>query len=75
MLSDYLPKFLIDNHVFYGIVSKGIHELSEEECINYFPVMQDCIIMILRQWEKMRKDQEDEEKIAKAINRISSNLK
>lgn len=74
MLSDYLPKFLIDNHVFYGIVSKGIHELSEEECINYFPVMKDCIIMILRQWEKMRKDQEDEEKIAKAINRISSNL-
>ena len=27
MLSDYLPKSLVHNEAFYGIVSKGIHEL------------------------------------------------
>lgn len=52
MLSDYLPKSLVHNEVFYGIVSKGIHELSEEDCIEYFPVMKSFIMMILRQWEK-----------------------
>lgn len=52
ILADYLPKLLVDNKVFYGIISKGIHELCEEECLDYFPVMQSFILMILRQWEK-----------------------
>lgn len=31
LLKDYLPQMLVDNKVVYGIMSKGIHELSEEE--------------------------------------------
>lgn len=52
MLEEYLPKSLANNSVFYGIISKGIHELSEEDCLEFFPVMQSFIMMILRQWEK-----------------------
>lgn len=52
MLSEYLLKSLVDNSVFYGIISKGIHELSEEGCIEFFTVMQSFIMTILRQWEK-----------------------
>lgn len=75
LLTDYLPKSLVDNTIFYGIISKGIHELSEEECLEYFPVMQSFIMMILRQWEKIRKDEEEEKKLATSLNSIASKVK
>lgn len=55
MLSSYLPSALTSNTVLYGILSKGIHELTEEQCLTYFPVLKDCLYMILDQWEEMRK--------------------
>ena len=36
MLQGYLPEILIKNTTIYGILSKGIHELSEEECESIF---------------------------------------
>lgn len=75
MVSDYLPKSLVNNDVFYGIVSKGIHELSEEECMAYFPVLKSFIMMILRQWEKMRKDEEEERKLSNALGNIAAKIK
>ena len=75
MLSDYLPPLLVNNETFYGIVSKGIHELSEEECIEYFPVLKSFIMMILRQWEKMRKDEEEERKLSAALGNIVAKVK
>lgn len=75
MLSEYLPKSLVNNPVFYGIISKGIHELSEEDCIEFFPVMQSFIMMILRQWEKIRRDEEEEKKLAASLSNIASKVK
>lgn len=75
MLSGYLPKSLSSNKVFYGIVSKGIHELSEEECLEYFPVMHSFILMVLRQWEKIRKDKEEEAALEASLNRIATKVK
>lgn len=75
MLAEYLPKSLVNNHVFYGIISKGIHELSEDDCLEFFPVMQSFIMMILRQWEKIRKDEEEEKKLAASLSNIAAKLK
>jgi hypothetical protein len=33
-LSDSLPEFLVSNRRIYKVLSKGIHELDEEECLN-----------------------------------------
>lgn len=74
LLKDYLPKALSGNAVFYGIVSKGIHELSEEECIQYFPVLKSCIVLILRQWKKQREDKENEKEISRSISRIAGQI-
>ena len=74
LLSDYLPKGLCENPVFYGIVSKGIHELSEEECLKYFPIMNSFILMVLRQWKKMQDDAEEEKQIAASLNKIASTI-
>lgn len=75
MLADYLPEMMVKNPGIYGIISKGIHELSEEECIAYFPVMQESIFMILRQWEQKRKEAEDAKKLSNAIAKIAGSIK
>ena len=75
MLATYLPKTLVESTAFYGIVSKGIHELSEEDCIAYFPVLKGFIFMILRQWEQLRKEEEAEKQIKDSLDKIAANLK
>ncbi len=74
MLSEYLPKSLSNNPVFYGIVSKGIHELSEEECIEYFPVLRSFIMMVFKQWERMREDEEEEKSLSSSLNKIATKI-
>jgi hypothetical protein len=43
----HLPAFLIENRSVYGILSKGIHELSEDECKKHFPTVRAGIEVIL----------------------------
>lgn len=47
MLKDGLPQVLVQNKGLYGIISKGIHELSEDECKELFPELQLAIELIL----------------------------
>ena len=75
MLGGYLPEVLINNTTIYGILSKGIHELSEEECRKYFPVVKECIYQILGMWESLRKRQADEAALNKALNAITTSIK
>ena len=46
MLSSYLPEYLVKNSKVYGVLSKGVHELTEEECADYFDVMHTSIEII-----------------------------
>ena len=75
MLEGYLPDILVKNTTIYGILSKGIHELSEEECRKYFPVVKECIYQILGMWESLRKRQADEVALNKALNAITTSIK
>lgn len=43
-----IPDFLVENKSIYGILSKGIHELTEKECKTYFPVVKSAIDIILK---------------------------
>ncbi len=36
LLKRELPEFLVEHKELYGILSKGVHELDEKECLNYF---------------------------------------
>ena len=56
MLEGYLPDIPVKNATIYGILSKGIRELSEEECQKYFPVVKECIYQILGMWESEREE-------------------
>ena len=75
MLEGYLPDILVKNATIYGILSKGIHELSEEECRKYFPVVKGCIYQILGMWESERRKKADEDALSKALSSISSSIK
>ena len=74
LLKNYLPNALGSNKAFYGIVSKGIHELSEEDCIAYFPVVQEGIMLILRQWKAKQEEIETEQRLAASLSKIATNL-
>jgi len=68
VLKDYLPAVLVTNKNVYGIVSKGIHELSEDECIKMFPWIKSGIEMILddilAEKERVKKEKEFEKLVA-----------
>ena len=46
-LKHLLPPFLVQHRSLYGILSKGIHELTEQECLAAFPVVKMGIEIIL----------------------------
>lgn len=73
-LKNYLPDMISSNATIYSIVSKGIHELSEEDCKRYFPILRDSILLILKKWAQRRNEAEAEELLNKSINAINSEL-
>lgn len=74
-LNGYLPPFIVDNHGIYGILSKGIHELSEDEYLAYFVCMRQSIELILdEKLEQLAKKRKQEE-VKKSISSIMSKIK
>lgn len=75
MLSGFLPDFLVENHAIYGILSKGIHELSEEDCKKYFTILRESIEMILD--EKLEAHQKELKKasVKQTLSQITGKLK
>lgn len=75
LLKDALPEILVNNPTVYGIVSKGIHELSEEECISYFPILKECIFSIAEEWEAIRVKKQRQKEMNSALSRIANQVK
>ena len=46
-LKSFVPKFLYENKNLYGIMSKGIHELKEKECLELHSKVELGIKLIL----------------------------
>ena len=46
-LKRYLPQYLVENRSLYGIMSVGVHTLSEAKCLEAFPVVRVGIELIL----------------------------
>jgi len=65
LLSSYLPEMILNNKPLYGVLSVGIHELSEEQCLNYFSIVREVIELILDEREYNRQ-KEEKKKIAQA---------
>jgi len=76
MVKNYLPEFLVENRSLYAILSKGIHDLSEDECLQYFETVKIGIEQVLDekiiQKEKVEKAQKAREAIQKAHGNLTN---
>lgn len=75
LLKDYLPSALVAYSNLYGIVSKGIHELSEEECLKMFPSVQLGIEIILDDLLAEKEKEKKEKELAKFVSKTTGELK
>jgi hypothetical protein len=73
-LKDYLPDFLVKNKVIYGILSKGVHELTDNECLSIFSPMKIGIELILDDKIEKKKKEEKIKEAEKAIQQIGQGL-
>ena len=75
LLEDYLPPFLVENKSIYSILSKGIHELDENTCLEYFEPMKVGIEIILDQKLEKKKQKEKVEEAKKKIQQVTKKIK
>lgn len=71
ILKEYLPSQLVEMKSIYSILSKGIHELEEQECLKYFPYLKLSIELILEQKIEIKAKKERDEAVKKAIENIN----
>lgn len=70
----YLPQFFVENRIIYGIISSGIHEQTEEWCLEAFPVAWDGLRLILMQRAAKKEQEALEAKAAKDIAALSKQI-
>jgi hypothetical protein len=54
LLAKYLPRFLVENRHAYGMLSAGIHELTEDDCLAMFRPLKTAIVFMLEEDEQAR---------------------
>lgn len=74
VLKRYLPSSMAKLTPLYGIISKGIHELSEEECLAYFDTMKLAIELILKQKIQQKQEAEEERETIKRLQEATVHL-
>jgi hypothetical protein len=75
ILKQYLPEFLVENKSLYGIVSKGIHSLTEKECLGLFETVKIGIELILDERLEKFEKQKKLEDAKRNISDITRTLK
>ncbi len=74
-LQGYLPDTLIKNKEAYAILSKGIHELSDDECSESFSLMKALIDLILEEKLAKRNMEKKQKEIEREVSERHSELK
>lgn len=72
LLAGYLPEFLVENRSIYKILSQGVHELTEQECLAAFPVVKMGIELVLDEKLAAAAKQLKLEQAKKAIHGLAS---
>lgn len=67
LLRNHLPEFLVRNKAIYSIMSVGVHELDEKECLAFFPVLRTSTIVILEEDKKKKEELQRQAELEKAI--------
>ena len=70
LLKQHLPSRLVKTAKLYDILSKGVHELSEEDCHTHYDLIQNAILMILKE----RHEEREYSKLVQEINQGAAQL-
>jgi hypothetical protein len=70
LAKDKLPDFLVENSKIYSVLSKGIHELDEDECRGYFPVLRTAIEIVLDEQIDNKEKAKKNKLISDQLNKI-----
>lgn len=54
LLAKYLPQFMVENRYAYGMLSAGIHELAEDDCLAMFGPLKTALVFMLEEDEQAR---------------------
>jgi hypothetical protein len=71
-LKTELPESMVRNSSVFAVLSKGIHELSDEQCRSLFPVVKAVIFQILEQEEHKRMKKITQNETDRAFDAILS---
>lgn len=74
-LKAHLPPFLSQNAVLYSILSKGIHELTEDECLEYFDTVRLSIEAILDEKIDQKRKAEKARAVQAALQAVAAKSK
>ena len=76
LLADQLPAFLVENASLYSMLSDGVHNLTEDQCLAYFDPIYAAIKLILdekiAEVEKERATEEARKALAKARSELAA---
>ena len=69
LLANHLPEFLVQNRGLYGVLSIGVHTLTEKQCLDAFLAVKLAIELIL---DDLLKTHERNEKLKAAAKSLES---
>ena len=70
LLKNHLPQTLVGNAGMYAILSRGIHSLSEEDCLRYFDTVRLGIELVLDEKIEREERQKKLKRVADELARI-----
>ncbi|MCC2930729.1 MULTISPECIES: hypothetical protein [unclassified Bacillus (in: firmicutes)] len=71
----YVPDFLKENNTFvYGILSKGVHQLTEKECLANFDTLRTAILIILEEKIEAKRKEKLKKETKLNLSKINSDL-
>jgi hypothetical protein len=71
-LRDYLPPLLVKNAASYGILSDGLHNLTEGECLAFFPALRQGTLLILQEDREEKERRKAEAAFTKEVSTFKS---
>jgi hypothetical protein len=74
-IKQYLPSQLVEMKSVYGVLSSGVHELTEQQCLAYFPALRLSIELILDQKIDMDTKKKRDDSVKKEISEISQKIR
>jgi len=64
----------VKNSSIYSILSAGLHELTEEECLSDFAILKQSIVLILDEDRRRKEAERIENELAAAITERASKI-